>query len=191
MRSKVKIVSSAALFTALIMVATAYVKMPIAVGYVHAGDVFIVLGAFMLPVPVAAGVAALGSMLADLLSGYVMYMPVTFVAKGLMSLIFSLFFYKKFNLLRVVVGAAIGSVVMVAAYFAFESFYYGLPVATANLPAQFIQPANAVPVGSLISYALSKIGYINNLKTEIALKKPKKNSRDANENAQNSTQREP
>lgn len=191
MRSKAKIVSLSALFAALIMVATAYIKVPITVGYVHLGDIFIVMAAFVLPAPIAVGVAAIGSMLADLIAGYVVYMPVTFVAKGVMALVFSLFYYKKFRPLRVIVGSLTGSLIMVACYFVFEIFYYGMPVAVANLPLQLIQPAIAVPVGSVITFALSKIGYINGLKEEIAFKKKIKNESESLKNDKNQPDREP
>lgn len=191
MRSKVKLISLTALFAALILVATAYAKVPLVLGYVHLGDVFIVIACFMLPPPVAVCVAAIGSMLADLLAGFVLYMPITFLAKGLMALIFSLFYYKKFKLWRVPVGVIVGSVVMVGLYFVFEMIYYGFPAALANLPMQFIQPAVSLPVGSLISFVLSKISYINSLKSEISIKKGQKSKDDGDENDPKSAKREP
>ncbi len=165
----IKTFSLTALFAALILVATAYLKIPIALGYVHLGDVFIVTACFMLPLPMAAGVAAVGSMLADLIAGYVIYMPVSFFAKGVMAVLASLVYYKKFTWLKAVVGSLAGSAAMILAYFFFEGFMYGFPVAAANLPAQFLQPLIAVPAGSAICFALSKIGYVTALKEEISI----------------------
>lgn len=172
MNKNLKSLSLTALFAALILVATAYLKIPIALGYVHLGDVFIVIGCFMLPVPMAVGVAALGSMLADLIAGYVVYMPVTFFAKGVMALAASLIYYKKFRIWKAVLGSLAGSLIMVFAYFIFEGFMYGFPVAAANIPAQLLQPLVAVPVGNAICAALSKIRYVAALKEEISIKYP-------------------
>lgn len=172
MKKNLKSLSLTALFAALILVATAYLKIPIALGYVHLGDVFIVIACFMLPLPMAAGVAAVGSMLADLIAGYVIYMPVTFFAKGVMAITASLIYYKKFKLWKAAVGSLAGSLIMVFGYFLFEGFMYGFPVAAANIPAQLLQPLVAVPVGSAICVALSKIRYVAALKEEIAIKYP-------------------
>ena len=66
-----------------------------------------------------------------------------------------------------------------------------MPVAVANLPLQLIQPAIAVSVGSVITFALSKIGYINGLKEEIAFKKKIKNESESLKNDKNQPDREP
>lgn len=166
----VKRITITALFTAVIFVTTSFIKFPITLGYVHVGDVFILLGSYMLPLPFAILSASIGSMLADLLAGYVIYMPITFVAKGLMALVASLLFYKKASLLRYVIGALVSSLVMVVCYFVFEGFVYGWGMAVANLPMQFIQPAIAVSIAGIMIFAFKKVPYVNRLKEEIAIK---------------------
>ena len=178
----VKTLALTALFAALILVATSYLRIPIALGYVHLGDIFIVVACYMLPVPFAVGVAAVGSALADLIAGYVVYIPVTFFAKGIMALIASLVFYKRFKLWKVIVGSLAGSLAMVFIYFIFEGFMYGFPVAAANIPQQLLQPLAAVPVGSAICVALSKIRYVVSLKEEIAIKYPSKRASKGSDN---------
>ena len=63
------------MMAALIFVATYFVKLPMAMtnGYVHLGDGFILLSASMLGWA-AVPAAAVGSMLADLMGGYAMYL---------------------------------------------------------------------------------------------------------------------
>ncbi len=166
----IKRITTTALFTAIIFVTTSFIKFPISLGYVHVGDVFILLGSFMLPPVFSVLASAIGSMLADLLAGYVIYMPITFLAKGLMALVASLLFYKKTNLIRYVVGSFVSSVLMVACYFVFEGFVYGWGMAVANLPMQFIQPAIAIVLGGTLIFAFKKVPYFCKLKEEILIK---------------------
>lgn len=167
--SKIKGITVTALFTAIIFVTTSFVKFPIALGYVHVGDVFILLGCFMLSPVYAVIAAAIGSMFADLLAGFAIYMPVTFFAKGLMALIASLIYYKKTDIIRFISGAIASSIVMVACYFVFEGFIYGWGLAAANLPMQFIQPGVAVAIGGAMIFTFKKVPYFMSLKENIAI----------------------
>ncbi len=71
-----------ALFAALICVATMLLKIPIpAFGYIHPGDGLVLLAGIFLG-PMWGGLAAgFGSALADLISGYGIYVPATFFIK--------------------------------------------------------------------------------------------------------------
>lgn len=169
MRNNVKKISITALFTAMILVATAYIKLPIAIGYVHAGDIFIILSCFFLPMYLAVPCVAVSSMLADLLAGYVPYMLITLFAKGGLAFFCRLGLYEKQpKLWKMIVFPTVGSLIMVSAYFVFEGFYYGWAAAIANLPAQFIQPAIALPVAIIGIFAFSKIQYLMNFRTIMA-----------------------
>lgn len=167
MNKHLKTMSLTALFAALILVSTAYAKIPIGFGYVHVGDIFIMTGAFFLPPVYAVLSAAIGSMLADLIAGYVIYMPVTFFVKGLTALVCGLFYYKKFKFLRLLLGTLAASAVMLAGYFVFEGFYYGWAGAVGNIPLSLLQPAVSVPAAVALTLALSKISYLNELKKEM------------------------
>ncbi len=86
----IKKISLAAVFCAVIFVACAFFpKIPMANGYVHFGDVFIFLCAALLPKKYSAASAAVGASLADLVSGYVIWLPATFIIKALSVLFFS------------------------------------------------------------------------------------------------------
>ena len=62
---KTETIVMVALFSALIAVMTAFVKVPTPIGYIHIGDAFIFAGAMLLG-PYAAIPAMIGSGLADL-----------------------------------------------------------------------------------------------------------------------------
>lgn len=81
---------TAALFAAAIAVMTAYIlHIPLPTGgYVHLGDALIYLAACLLPLPYAAGAAALGAGLADLLTAPMWVLP-TLVIKALVVLPFT------------------------------------------------------------------------------------------------------
>ena len=54
-------------------------------GYINLGDGIVLLAAWVLPLPYGLVAAGLGSALADLFSGYVVYAPATFAIKALKS----------------------------------------------------------------------------------------------------------
>ena len=84
------------LVAALICAATALIKLPTPLGYIHAGDAPVVLAAY-LPSPTYGFLAAgIGSCLADIFSGYAIYAPVTFLIKGGMVLV--IYWIQKFPL---------------------------------------------------------------------------------------------
>ena len=73
------------LFSAFVATAT-MIAVPMATGYVNAGDIIILLGAFTLSPIQAILSAAIGSSIADLINGYAVYIPATFIIKGCMAL---------------------------------------------------------------------------------------------------------
>lgn len=72
------------LFSALVFLATAVLKIPTPTfGYIHIGDAFVLLAGFLLG-PVYGGLAAgIGSSLSDLIGGYIIWIPGTFFIKFL------------------------------------------------------------------------------------------------------------
>lgn len=139
-----------ALFTCLIFLATSFIKIPIPLGYIHAGDIIIFVACYFLKPKYAAVACGIGSMFADLMAGFALYMPITLVVKGLMALIASAIIYKKTDLYRLFTGYTFAGLFMVCGYYVFEGFIYGWAPATANIPFGLIQPAvgiaAAVPI---------------------------------------------
>ena len=79
----VKQITLAALFAALVTVATTVVKIPTGIndGYLHFGDSMIYLAGCLLG-PIAALSAAIGGALADILSGVPTWAPATAIIKA-------------------------------------------------------------------------------------------------------------
>ncbi|GHU99244.1 hypothetical protein FACS1894211_04310 [Clostridia bacterium] len=80
------ILSRAGVFAALILIFTAFTQIPLATGYIHLGDAFIFIACVYIGWA-AVPAAAVGSALADIISGYAVYALPTFLIKGIMAAI--------------------------------------------------------------------------------------------------------
>ncbi|WP_430350426.1 ECF transporter S component [Thermoanaerobacterium thermosaccharolyticum] len=156
-----------ALMTALITVGTMVIQIPTPYtkGYVNIGDSFIFLSASILG-PFAGFISGgVGSALADLLSGYVVWAPWTFVIKGLEGLIAALLWRRKstkyFIRIAVFILAAIW---MVFGYYIGGAVMYGFKAALADVPGNIIQGIGSVIIGSILVESLSRIKYFKDLK---------------------------
>ncbi len=104
--------------------------------------------------------AGLGSALADLFSGYILYAPATFVIKGLMALI-AFYGYEALNKktgnlpARIISGIA-AEIVMILGYFVFEGFLYGFIPSLVNIPANGMQGIAGVIIAVTLIKLLEK-----------------------------------
>ena len=158
MNTKTRKVVMAALMAALACVATMVIKIPSPLnGYINLGDCVVLAAGWMLSPAYGFLAAGLGSALADVFSGYVLYAPATFVIKGLMAVTAFYGFRllrKKLDILpaRIISGAA-AELVMIFGYFTFEGFLYGFIPSMVNMPANCVQGV----VGLIIGIALMKV----------------------------------
>jgi uncharacterized membrane protein len=142
-----------ALFTALVMVSTLVIRIPLPLGYVNLGDAFILLSVFILG-PLYGGIAAgLGAGLADLV-GYITYAPATLVIKAAMAVV-AWFVYStmKKGVFAQIVAGICGAVVMAFGYFVYESLLFNAGVAIVNVPWNLLQGG----VGVILSVAAMKV----------------------------------
>ena len=151
----------AALLAALTCVATMIIKIPSPLkGYLNLGDCVVLLAGWMLSPTYGFFAAGLGSALADMFSGYVTYVPATFVIKGLMALIafygFKLLHSKLGNISSRIISGIVAEVVMVAGYFIFEGFLYGFGPSLVNIPANVIQGVAGLIIGTILVKVFEK-----------------------------------
>ena len=151
----------AALLAALTCVATMIIKIPSPPkGYLNLGDCVVLLAGWMLEPTYGFLAAGLGSALADTFSGYVTYVPATFVIKGLMALIafygFKLLHSKLGNISSRIISGIVAEVVMVAGYFIFEGFLYGFGPSLVNIPANVIQGIAGLIIGTILVKVFEK-----------------------------------
>ncbi len=157
----------AALFAALIFVSTRFFQIPIPAtgGYIHPGDCLCLLAAWLLPLPYGIAASAVGTMLADLLSGYVIYALPSFIIKALVALVAGLLFralyrnvptFKKM-LLPCLISGFCGEIFMVLGYFFFSAVIRGNGLSAAvSIPSDAVQAAFGIVTATILLYPLAR-----------------------------------
>lgn len=143
---KIRRLTVGGMLAALVAVFTAYVSVPIAGGYFHPGDAMIALSSAVLG-PYAAIPAAIGSGLADLLAGYTIYAPFTFVIKGLVGFIAGYGCRCGKLEMRSVGMLVLAGVVIPAGYFVTDCILYGLATAIASVAWNCLQGVVCIAAG--------------------------------------------
>lgn len=130
----------AAMFSAFIYVATAFLRVPLpGNGYANFGDCFVIVAGLLLGPVYGAAAAGIGSTLSDLSQGFALYAPATFVIKAAMAVVASLLYHAirktgfRYIGISVAAVALLAESIMVLGYFVFEFFVYGIAVAVADL----------------------------------------------------------
>jgi len=161
---KIRNMVLAALFAALIYVATNLIHIPTPAtnGYVNLGDCMVLLGAFLLGPVYGAAAAAIGSALADLLLGYIAYAPATFLIKGLMAVCAALMFrglkHRMSELGAAILGGIAAECIMVLGYFAYEAVFLGYGwAAAASIVGNCFQAVTGVALGVVFRQILAQI----------------------------------
>lgn len=156
-----------ALFASLCCGATLVLRFPTPIGgYIHAGDALVLLGAFVLGPWWGAFAAGLGSMLADLISGYALYAPASFVIKAAVAIIAAAILksemFKNKTALAVFAGI-VAELIMIGGYLFYDGVVlkYGL-AALGDIPSNLIQAVFGVIAGTALYKALEK--FIQQLK---------------------------
>ena len=151
----------AAMLAALACVATMIVKIPSPLkGYINLGDCIVLLAGWSLSPLYGFLAAGIGSALADLFSGYVTYVPATFVIKGLMALIAYLLHgvlrKKMKQLASWIISGAVAEVWMVVGYLLFEGILYGFAPSLVNVPANAVQGIAGLVLGCVLVKVFEK-----------------------------------
>ena len=143
---KLKKLIMAALFAAFTCVSTIIIQIPSPMnGYVNMGDCMVILSGWILGPLYGTVAAALGSMMADVVTGYAYYAAGTLVIKGCVALISWVMMRKIMpktlpKILSLVVSAAAGEAFMIAGYWAYSGVILGSGMgAAASIPGNAIQ----------------------------------------------------
>lgn len=171
MKKDVKKLVLAAVFAALTCALTMVIKIPTpgTGGYIHPGDAMVVLCGVLLGPWYGFFAAGIGSMLADLLGGYFVYVPATFLIKGLIAYLAGYFYRKAIEkngkpVAGVVLGGIADIVLVAGGYFLFEFFLYGISGAAVSILPNVVQGISGL-VLSLVLYpvlsAIPDVRYMN------------------------------
>ena len=159
------------MLAALIVVTTAYIKVPAPLGYTHIGDSMVYLAAVLLPGPYGFFAASIGGALADLLAGYPQWALPTAIIKTLNVLPFFLVrltvkkadsFDRIINLpnLIMLVPAAL---VTLGGYFVANTLLYDVSAAIAELLPNLIQATASSIVFVVTGVSLDAIKFKSRL----------------------------
>lgn len=151
----------AGLLAAFVTVSTLLIQIPTpSKGYVNLGDCFVNISAWILGPIYGSAAAGIGSALADLISGYAIYAPATFVIKALMAVV-SFFVFKLISkrtngLLARIIASVGAEIVMVVGYFIFELALYGFAGSIVGVIPNMIQGVAGVVIAVVLHEALVK-----------------------------------
>ena len=157
MKSDTKKLILTALFAALSCAATMVIRIPTpgTGGYIHPGDAVVILSGIILGPVYGFLAAGIGSAMSDLLGGYLVYVPITFVIKGLVAFCAAHAYRRlaksdKLRYVGVAAGGVLDILLVAGGYFICEYFMYGAGAA-ASIPANIIQGVSGLVI-SLILY---------------------------------------
>ena len=155
MKTNTKKLVTASMLAALCCVATMIIKIPSPLkGYINLGDCVVLLSGWLLSPAYGFAAAGLGSALADIFSGYIVYAPATFVIKGIMAIIAHLCFKsmhtKLGNTPSQIIGGVLAEIAMILGYFVFEGFMYGFAPSAVNIPANGVQGIAGIIIGIIL-----------------------------------------
>ena len=158
-----------ALFAALTCVATMVIRIPTPAtsGYIHPGDALVILCGIVLGPKYGFLAAGLGSCASDLFGGYFLYVPATFIIKGLIAFLTAKI-ARRFSsttkgiIASTVMGGIIDIILVAGGYFIFEYFIYGLGAA-GSVPANIVQGVGGLIISLILCPVLIAIPDVKRL----------------------------
>lgn len=159
---KTKDLTRMSMMTAIIFLATYFIKIPIPAtnGYTHLGDCMIFISIILLGTKKGALVGAVGAALSDFLGGFAYYIVPTFFIKGCMALIVGAIAYhvfpnKKYGFL---IGMVVGGIFQIIGYTLVKILYVGLQPALLSIFSVTTQTTAGIVIAAIASASLSAVG---------------------------------
>jgi len=143
------------LFTALICGLTMFPMIPSGLGYIHLGDAVIIISVFLIGA-YAVLPAALGSALADIITGFAAFSPATFFIKGLMAFILYVVLKSGDTGLKIILCGFFIESIMVFGYLLYNTLFFGLPASLVSAMFDLIQLTASVIIGYVFYAVLKK-----------------------------------
>lgn len=169
-----------ALMAAFTCIATMILKIPTpTLGYIHLGDGLVLLSGFVLGPAAGSLAAGIGSMFADIFSGYLSFAPATLIIKALTAEIAGLLFRSfkanakspRIRSAAVIISGLIGEAIMVTGYFLYEAgvaafasggqntaaIAAGITSSAAGIPFNLVQGFTGIVISLLLLPILQKV----------------------------------
>ncbi len=158
----------AALMMAMITVCTMFIKIPTPSGYVHLGTMVVILAIAILGWKYGVIAGAVGTALADLISGYAIWAPGSFAVVFVTALIYGYFIdrtAKKHGGIRnsfdidEILGSALAVIIFTLGYFIYGgAVVYGWSGALLVVIPNLLQVVTGVILGRVFGTAICKAG---------------------------------
>lgn len=160
--NNLKLLTRYAILMAMTTVMTMVIQIPTPAteGYLNLGDMVVFLAAFTLGKKGGFIVGGFGSALADLLTGYTHYVPITLVVKGLEGYIAGALLETKIGREKPIVATSVGGIFMAIGYFIPETFMYG-KAAVVSVPGNIMQGLVGAVASVLLYSALKRTEIFN------------------------------
>ncbi len=155
-----------ALLAALACICTMVIQIPVPAtgGYINLGDSIVLLCAWYIGGVYGVAAAGIGTMMADIFSGYAIYAPATFVIKACMALAAWAIFKKMNGHKGQYLGALAAALIMMTGYFLYESVVLGMGMgAVAAIPANIIQGFTGCVIGVVLSVIMEKNAFLRDM----------------------------
>ncbi|WP_367566909.1 ECF transporter S component [Lacrimispora sp.] len=176
--NKTKKIVFSALMASLTAAATMIIHIPSPFsGYIHLGDGLVLLSGILLGPMAGAAAGGIGSMMADLLSGYAFYAPATLIIKGLAACSGG-YLYKHlpcrqrtggFRPLPFLAAGTVCSAIVTGGYFAFELAVYGWAAAASNVPFNLVQNLFSLISAGVLLPVLLRVPEFREFSSKISL----------------------
>lgn len=170
--SKIKDMVIAALLAALTCVTTIMIQIPSPMnGYINFGECFVLLSAWLLGSWYGAAAGGIGSMFADICTGYTHYAPGTLVIKGLTALTAGVLFRllkKRNSYFAMIISGLVSECIMVIGYFLYSGLLLGKGLfgeagAALSVPGNCVQAVVGIVTGTAVMFLLKKTGIASKL----------------------------
>lgn len=157
MNQSIRRLTAAGVLAAAIILLTTLVSLPIPgnVGYVNLGDAGVLLAGMLLGGGWGALCAGAASALSDLMLGYAVYAPATFLIKGAVALVAGLLFTKINKKIRYL-ALYLAALIVPLGYFLYETILYGTITAIPNIVFNTIQCIVGAVVATVVGAIILK-----------------------------------
>ena len=155
---------------ALVCMATMVIQIPMpgTNGYINIGDSVIFISSILFGPITGMLSGGIGSMLADILSGYAHWAIFTLLIKGIEGYLVGILIKNNITILKSIFSTLIGVLVMVIGYFLAGIVLKGSAlISLASVPGNLIQGIVSMLISILISNSLKKVKYINKFKSNL------------------------
>ena len=141
MKNKIKFISEISMFISLTVVITILLIIPLpnGSGYLNLSDALIMLGSIVTTPIGGLLIGSISGAIADLASGYSMYVPFTIIIKGLEGFLSGYLFIQIKNQKLKYSSLYISGLLMGILYIIPDLLYYGTSAAIYNLPFNILQ----------------------------------------------------